>query len=67
MNVIPQLEFELAYFEDTVKHFNHYTTGTPPEDDDDDDEEEEEEEEENDDSYGYHSRTKAFTDEISDA
>ena len=24
-----QLEFELAYFEATVQHFNHYAKGTP--------------------------------------
>ena len=26
MNVIERLEFELAYFETAIKHFNHYTT-----------------------------------------
>ena len=29
MNVITQLEFELAYTETAIKHFNHYVTGTP--------------------------------------
>ena len=28
VNVILQLEFELSYFEITVKHFSHYARGT---------------------------------------
>ena len=28
MNVIVQLEFELAHFEAAVQHFSHCTTGT---------------------------------------
>ena len=28
VNIIVQLEFELAYFEATVRHFSHYTLGT---------------------------------------
>ena len=28
-NIIVWLEFELAYFEATVQHFCHYSTGTP--------------------------------------
>ena len=30
MNVIARLEFELAYYDFTVHHFNNYTTRTPP-------------------------------------
>ena len=30
MNVIVQLEFELAYYDSAVHCFNHYTTRTPP-------------------------------------
>ena len=30
MNVIALLEFELAYYNSAVHHFNHYTTRTPP-------------------------------------
>ena len=29
VNVIAWLEFELAYYDVTVQHFNHYTTGNP--------------------------------------
>ena len=29
MNIIAGLEFKLAYYNSTVKCFNHYTTGTP--------------------------------------
>ena len=29
MDVIPQLEFELAYYDSAVYRFNHYTTKTP--------------------------------------
>ena len=29
MNVIARLEYELAYYDSAVHHFNHYTTGTP--------------------------------------
>ena len=29
MNVIVLLEFELAYYDSTVHHFNHYTTRIP--------------------------------------
>ena len=29
VNVIAQLEFELAYCDSAVHHFNHYTTRTP--------------------------------------
>ena len=32
MNVIAQLEYELAYYDSSVQGFNHYTTRTPPED-----------------------------------
>ena len=28
MNVIAQLEFELAYYDSTVQRFNYYTTRT---------------------------------------
>ena len=28
LNIIVQLEFELAYYNSTVQHFNHYTTRT---------------------------------------
>ena len=28
MNVIARMEFELAYFEAEVQHFNHYATKT---------------------------------------
>ena len=31
MNVMEQLEFELAYNNVIVKHFNHYSTVTPSE------------------------------------
>ena len=30
MNVKAQLEFELAYYDSAVNHFNHYITKTPP-------------------------------------
>ena len=30
MNVIARLDFELAYFEIAVHHFNHYAKWTPP-------------------------------------
>ena len=30
MNVIARLEYELAYYDSAVHHFNHYTTRTPP-------------------------------------
>ena len=30
MNVIARLEYELAYYNSAVHHFNHYTTWTPP-------------------------------------
>ena len=30
VNVIVQQEFELAYFEEAVKNFSHYSTETPP-------------------------------------
>ena len=30
MNIIAQLEFELAYFKATVQYFNHYTRETSP-------------------------------------
>ena len=30
MNVIAQLEFELAYFDAAVQYFNHYATSIPP-------------------------------------
>ena len=30
MNVIAQLEYELAYYDPVVHRFNHYTTRTPP-------------------------------------
>ena len=30
VNIIVQLEYELAYYDSTVHHFNHYTTRTPP-------------------------------------
>ena len=30
MNVIPQLEFELAFYDSAVHRFNHNTTRTPP-------------------------------------
>ena len=30
VKVITWLEFELAYFEAAIQHFNHYTTGTAP-------------------------------------
>ena len=30
MNVIERLEFELAYYDSAVQHFNHYTTRIPP-------------------------------------
>ena len=30
MNVIAQLEYELAYYDSAVHHFNHYTTRTSP-------------------------------------
>ena len=30
MNVIAQLEYELAYYDSAVHRFNHYTTRTPP-------------------------------------
>ena len=30
VNLMVQLEFELAYFEVEVQHFSHYSTGTPP-------------------------------------
>ena len=29
VNVIVQLEYELAYYDSAVHHFNHYTTKTP--------------------------------------
>ena len=29
MNVIARLEYELAYYDSAVHHFNHYTTRTP--------------------------------------
>ena len=29
MNVIAQLDFELAYYESAVQRFNHYTTRAP--------------------------------------
>ena len=29
VNVIPQLEFELAYYDSAVPRFNHYNTWTP--------------------------------------
>ena len=29
VNVIARLEYELAYYDSTVHHFNHYTTRTP--------------------------------------
>ena len=29
-NVITQMQFELAYFEDAVQLVSHYITGTPP-------------------------------------
>ena len=32
MNVIARVEFELAYFEAAIKHFNIYVTGTPSSD-----------------------------------
>ena len=30
VNVIARLEYELAYYDSVVHHFNHYTTRTPP-------------------------------------
>ena len=30
VNVIAQLEYELAYYDSAVHLFNHYTTKTPP-------------------------------------
>ena len=30
VNVIAQLEYELAYYDSAVHHFNHYPTRTPP-------------------------------------
>ena len=30
VNVIARLEYELAYYDSAVHHFNHYTTRTPP-------------------------------------
>ena len=30
VNVIAQLEYELAYYDSAVHRFNHYTTRTPP-------------------------------------
>ena len=30
VNVIVRLEFKLVYYDSTVQHFNHYTTGSPP-------------------------------------
>ena len=30
VNIIAQLEFELAYYESTVQHFNYYAIGTIP-------------------------------------
>ena len=30
MNVIARLEYELAYYDSAVHHFNHYTKRTPP-------------------------------------
>ena len=30
VNVIARLEFESAYYDSAVHHFNHYTTKTPP-------------------------------------
>ena len=32
MNVVPRLEFELAYYDSTVHHFKHYTTSDNPTD-----------------------------------
>ena len=32
MNVIVQLEFELAYYDSVVNRFNNYITSTPPSD-----------------------------------
>ena len=29
VNVIVQPEFEVVYYDATVKHFRHYVTGTP--------------------------------------
>ena len=29
MNLIAQLEFELAYYDIAIRHISHYTTGTP--------------------------------------
>ena len=29
MNIVAQLDFELAYYNVTVQHFNHYATETP--------------------------------------
>ena len=29
-NIKAQLEFELAYYDSAVQHFNHFTTRTPP-------------------------------------
>ena len=30
VNIIAQLEYEHAYYDSAVRHFNHYTTRTPP-------------------------------------
>ena len=30
VNIIAQLEFELAYYDSVVQRFNQYTMGTPP-------------------------------------
>ena len=29
VNIVPWLEFELAFFKAAVKHFSHYAMGTP--------------------------------------